>query len=145
VEAVRLITEFKKIKTAQFSTSISFFWSQFWTLKSLVFGWIVWAFFTTLSTLIDMQQFTFFVGFTFILGYVFYKFQGKNGRFLLKEMNKYYVLLLVMLIGIDVLISKVEVIDEIIVLTWMVYLSMIRNYILTFNYLKKQIYACEIS
>ena len=74
-----------------------------------------------------------------------YKFQDKKGRFLMREMNIHYVLLLGFLIGLDFLISKMEVIDEIISLVWMLYLLVIRNYFLTFNHLKKQIYVPKVS
>ena len=142
---VRLITTFKNTKTATFKNSVTFFWNQFWNGKSLFFAWLVWAFFTTLSYWKDLQHFTFFAGFAFVSGFVFYKFQDKKGRFLMREMNRFYVLLLAFLIGIDYLITKVEVINEIIALVWMVYLLVIRNYFLTFNHLKTQMYATKIN
>jgi hypothetical protein len=145
VEVVHLITEFKNMKKTKFSDSVNFFRNQFWTIKSFLFAWIVWAFFTTLSLQVDLQKVTFFGGFTFIVGFVFYKFQDKKGRFLMREMNIHYVLLLGFLIGLDFLISKMEVIDEIISLVWMLYLLVIRNYFLTFNHLKKQIYVPKVS
>jgi hypothetical protein len=132
------------MKKAKLSDSVHFFWNQLWTIKSLIFAWLVWAFFTILSFKIDLEQLTFFGGFAFITGFIFYKFQDKKGRFLMREMNVHYVLLLGFLIGLDFLISKTEVIDEIISLVWMLYLLVIRNYFLTFNHLKIQIYASKI-